>query len=119
MEVELVVSSFDFSPEILEAPAPVSREPAALRMRTIAPCPFQGSAAIRFETAAPGTARVQILDVTGRLRRTLRAGQLAAGLHEVIWDGRDDRGAELPAGLYWCRVSLGGRVVSGRVLRVR
>ncbi|HET7224362.1 MAG TPA: FlgD immunoglobulin-like domain containing protein, partial [Candidatus Eisenbacteria bacterium] len=46
-------------------------------------------------------------DLAGRERRVLAAAALPAGEHAIRWDGRDDRGARLPPGLYLVRLTTG------------
>jgi flagellar hook assembly protein FlgD len=49
-----------------------------------------------------------VFDLTGRLVRTLAKGEtVAAGPQVRIWDGRDDRGAAVPSGTYFCRLVAG------------
>jgi endo-1,4-beta-xylanase len=72
------------------------------------PNPFNPSTTIDFTLPAAGRADVFILDVSGRHVRTLASGNRAAGLHTVQWDGLDDRGASVPAGVYLCRMAAGG-----------
>jgi len=31
----------------------------------------------------------------------------AAGVHEALWNGRDDRGKQMSSGLYFCRLKAG------------
>lgn len=76
-----------------------------------APNPFNPSTTLRFEVGAEGAVRVEICDLRGRVVRALVDRVLAAGPAQVAWDGRDDRGAALPSGVYLARVSAGG--VSG------
>jgi hypothetical protein len=40
--------------------------------------------------------------------RVLVDGNLPAGLHEVIWDGRDGRGFTVAPGFYWAVLDTGG-----------
>jgi hypothetical protein len=47
---------------------------------------------------------------------TLARGALPAGEHARRWDGRLDDGRRAPAGLYWARLSSGGRTASQRVV---
>ena len=37
--------------------------------------------------------------------RVLAEGTLAAGAHEVAWDGRDAQGRTVPSGLYFARLT--------------
>ena len=44
-----------------------------------------------------------IYDALGRLVRTLARQNMFTGEHEIVWDGRDSSGRDLPAGIYLCR----------------
>ncbi len=73
-----------------------------------APNPFNPSTTLRFEVAAAGAVTVEVCDLRGRVVRTLADRVMAAGPAQVAWDGRDDRGAALPSGIYLARVNAGG-----------
>ncbi len=75
----------------------------ALALARPAPNPARGSAAFTFSLPAPGEARLEIVDVTGR-RIWARREVLAAGAHTWRWDGRDDAGRARGAGLYLVRL---------------
>ena len=49
---------------------------------------------------AGARARVVVLDLAGRLVRTVHDGPLVAGVHRFTWDLRDTRGRALPPGVY-------------------
>jgi hypothetical protein len=71
-----------------------------------APNPFRPQTTIgyRLEQDCPVTLRV--FDYQGRLVRTLAtAEQSTAGPHEKVWDGRDDRGRRVSAGVYFYRIT--------------
>ena len=53
--------------------------------------------------------RLAIHALDGRRVRLLANGVSGPGPHAVRWDGRDDRGRRLPAGLYFCALECGGR----------
>jgi hypothetical protein len=70
-----------------------------------APNPMTTQAWFRFSLPAPERAGLQLLDVTGRVIRTLLEEQeLPAGEHAALWDGKDGAGALAPAGLYFARL---------------
>jgi len=69
-----------------------------------APNPFGASAAIRFSLSRTGEAQVAVFDAAGRRIRTLTDGLAAAGTHRLVWDGRDARGREVPAGVYFVQL---------------
>jgi hypothetical protein len=68
------------------------------------PNPASLQATIEFETSTADPTRLQILDVAGRLIRTIEAGTLAVGRHRVTWDTRDESGRGVSAGVYFYRI---------------
>ncbi len=64
------------------------------------PNPFAAHTDIAFRLAQPGEVRVAVHDISGRLVRSLVNGSLAAGEHRMNWDGKNDLGREMPAGVY-------------------
>jgi hypothetical protein len=92
------------------------------RLLSVSPNPAPGGAARILHRVASDlfTTSVAIYDVAGRHVRTLAEGRLAPGVRESVWDGRDDRGAAVPAGVYFVRSSIApGEVASQRVVVVR
>jgi hypothetical protein len=82
------------------------------------PSPSRGAVEFAFDLPAPGSVVVSVLDVRGR--RVLRqvTSVLAAGPHRSAWDGRDDRGLDVPAGVYTVRLEAGGRVLHRKFVRL-
>jgi hypothetical protein len=74
------------------------------------------TARIKFQLPKADRTTVAIVTVGGDERRRLMDDRsLGRGLHEVVWDGRDDSGAVMPDGEYYVRLSLRtqGRAVTG------
>jgi len=71
------------------------------------PNPFNPSTRLAFTLAAPANLRLDIHDARGRRVRRLAEGLFAAGAHERTWDGRDEAGRALPAGVYFARMVCG------------
>jgi flagellar hook assembly protein FlgD len=69
------------------------------------PNPVRQRTSFRFDIAAPVPVTLLVFDVGGRVvREAYRAVPFAAGRFEWAWDGRDDRGTRLGAGLYFVRL---------------
>lgn len=81
------------------------------------PAPGRGSIVFALEEAMPIV--LQVLDASGRRVRQLVAGQWSAGEYSVEWDGRDDRGLELPAGVYYTRLSGPQVDAAHRIVMIR
>jgi hypothetical protein len=99
-------------PEVA-APEVASAADPSLRVE---PSPFRDATAVRFELPAPGRVTLRVFDVAGRLVRSLVDGTVAAGPHEVAWDGRRDDGPRAAAGVYFVRLSAPTLQRAGRVV---
>ncbi len=82
---------------------------ATLRLRANVPNPFQARTTITFDLARSAPVSLVVYDVAGRRVRTLVDGAaLDAGAHTADWNGLDDGGRRVPAGLYFARLSARG-----------
>lgn len=77
-----------------------SPPPALVALQPNYPNPFNPGTTFRFNLAYAEPAQLLVLDLRGRLVRTLIDGICAAGTTEVFWDGRDDAGRPVAAGTY-------------------
>ena len=68
----------------------------------------------------PHSARVKltIYDHQGRRVRELVNGNLPAGDHQVLWDGRDTAGRRVPTALYFYRLVVEGQILTGKVFTI-
>jgi hypothetical protein len=72
------------------------------------PNPFNASTAIRFELKNEQKIKIRIYNLLGQEICTLDEGVKSTGIHQMIWDGKDNHSIEMPSGLYFCRLSLEG-----------
>ncbi len=84
------------------------------------PNPFNPSTAISFDLADDGPVRLHVYDLSGRRLRTLLDGTVGAGSnHQVVWDGRDDAGNDLPSGVYFLSLRADSRMESMRLVLLK
>jgi hypothetical protein len=99
---------------------PVDLDPSgrlALRAR---PNPFQGSIEIDLRTAPSKPVSIELFDPTGRLVRRLESASPGDGdTRTLTWDGRDESGRPVAAGVYTLRGTSGGRTESRSIVRIR
>ncbi len=68
------------------------------------PNPFNPSTTISYALTRMANVRLEVFNLLGQRVRTLVNGQVAPGVHRVVWDGRDDLGRELASGVYIYRL---------------
>jgi len=84
------------------------------------PNPFNPQTSIAFELATEADVNLVVYDVAGRVVRTLISTQLmTSGRHEVVWNGRDGRGQNVAAGLYFYRLDAGATALTRRMTLVK
>jgi hypothetical protein len=83
------------------------------------PNPFNPSTMIRFGLPGSAPVALRVYDVSGAVVRTLADATRAAGEHEIVWDGRDDRGAIVAAGVYFYRLSAGDETLTRKMILVK
>lgn len=98
-----VAVTFD---EAEDAPAAVPPAPLPATLSLSAPWPDPASRATRFTLRASreASARVDVLDAAGRRVRTVFDGVVRAGGQSLAWDLRDQRGNDVPPGVYVMQV---------------
>jgi len=116
---ELFGTPSDTSQTFDVAPGP-NRRPAAIVLPdtgiTVSPNPSAGGARCLFGLSTQRRADLRIYSDAGRLVRVLLAQPLPAGLHEVLWDGRDDANAVAGPGTYLVILSTSAVAAEGSIV---
>lgn len=80
------------------------------------PNPFSRGTRISYALPRAGEVSLAVHDAAGRPVRSLASGRLEPGRHTASWDGRDDNGSRVAAGVYLYRLSFEQKTVSGKLL---
>lgn len=78
--------------------------------------PSRGPVRAALTCDADAHVRVSVVRADGVLVRELASGVFAPGTRSLVWDGRDSRGADVPAGAYRLVVDAGGAIESTRII---
>ncbi|MEN6545938.1 MAG: FlgD immunoglobulin-like domain containing protein, partial [Armatimonadia bacterium] len=71
-------------------------------------------AQISYSLSAPAEVEVSVVNIAGRPVRRLGSTVSQAGLSTALWNGRNDNGLRVPAGVYLVRVSA--RTEDGQIV---
>jgi hypothetical protein len=81
--------------------------PAATRLASVYPNPFNPATNIAFELREPAAVSLEIYNVAGMHVRSLVNAPYPAGRYTAVWDGRDNRGLAVSSGVYFCCFQAG------------
>jgi hypothetical protein len=93
--------------------------PAVTTLLPSYPNPFNPSTTIPFNLVSTERVTLRIYSAQGKLVRTLENGTYPAGLHRVIWDGRDNNSREVATGAYFVRFTAGSVETTRKVVLIR
>jgi murein tripeptide amidase MpaA len=93
--------------------------PLAFTLGQNHPNPFNPSTVISYQLSVNTKTSLKIYNILGQEIRTLVSGHEAAGLHKVLWDGRDARGQLLSSGVYFYRLTAGGFTQTRKMLMIK
>lgn len=89
-------------------------------MKQSYPNPFNSNTTVTLAMNEETMVTLRVVDASGNDVRMLMEGQLAGkGETKVVWDGRDNLGAELPSGTYFFYLKVGERVEAQPVVLTR
>ncbi len=95
------------------------------------PNPFRGETVIKLASGTGHSASgkpttndqcpmtISIYDLSGRLVRTLPITDYQLPITKVVWDGSDDNGKPLPAGIYFYRLQAGELIATKKLTLLR
>jgi hypothetical protein len=83
------------------------------------PNPFNPSTTIEYSIPHTGDVSVNVFDMQGRLVRSFDKALQNAGVHSVVWDGRNSSGHVASSGTYFCRIDFDGSMLVTKLVMVK
>ena len=97
----------------------IEGRPAQHRLGASYPNPFNPEVVIPLDLVIDEErVDLALYDVLGRRVRQLWDGPLRVGSHRFTWDGRDEEGKEVAAGVYIYKVEVDGRVEAKKTTKL-
>ena len=97
--------------------------PTSFKLSQNYPNPFNPTTTIDYNVEASGYVNMNVYDIMGRLVRTLVSNQYrvagnTAGYRDV-WDGLDNKGSQVAAGLYIYRLQSGSMTTTNKMILLK
>lgn len=96
--------------------------PKSFKLEQAYPNPFHANvnaSTITLHVPRASEVRLHIYDLLGRQVRALLATNQPAGLHRVVWEGKDDAGRLLPSGVYVIKMLAGEFHATQKIMLMR
>jgi hypothetical protein len=111
LKTDLVTGNNELSKSVYVGPAGIEEQPLGNARFTLfgsSQNPARRQATIRYSLAEASPVDLRIFSTTGELVRVLESGTREPGMHQVVWDGRDELGRPVGRGTWFCRMTAGG-----------
>ncbi len=69
------------------------------------PNPFNPETTISFNNPESGKVTLSIYNIKGQLINTLLDEETKAGVHNIVWNGKDEKGKRVASGIYFSRIN--------------
>ncbi|MYC69968.1 MAG: T9SS type A sorting domain-containing protein, partial [Gemmatimonadetes bacterium] len=98
---------------------PEVARPAQHRLGDSYPNPFNPAVVLPLDLATDAAGvSLRVYDVLGRRVRQVWQGPLGAGSHRLVWDGRDEAGQAVAAGVYIYQVEVDGQTEAKKTTKL-
>jgi hypothetical protein len=111
LKTDLVTGNNKLTKTVFVGPAGIEEQPtgnARFVLLGSSQNPARAYATIRYSLANASAVDLRLFSTTGELVRVLETGTQPPGLHQVIWDGKDELGRPVGRGTWFCRMTAGG-----------
>jgi len=94
--------------------------PKGFELHPNVPNPFNARTTISYDLTHNGPVEITVYDVLGRQVSTILDAIQPAGHHRAVWNGTDDRGRDVPSGMYLYRLKFGSGIEEkGKMMLIR
>ena len=96
-----------------------SRVPAKFELSQNYPNPFNPSTTIKYALPSAVSVSMVIYDINGKQVAELVNNRQNAGTYTVTWNGKNDHGAPVSSGVYYCRIIAGDYVKTDKMILLK
>jgi len=93
--------------------------PLTYGIEKVSPNPFSNNQIVQFSIPVDTRLTLSVVDVSGRVIKTLMKGEYRAGSYSVVWDGTNSAGKKVSSGIYFVLLNSELGKISHKTVYVR
>ncbi len=115
------VSKITYDPDLnwINEPAETITQPETFILYQAYPNPFNPSTTISYQLRAAGMVKLAVIDINGRIVKSLVSGRQTGGSYSFEWQGDNRSGQSVAAGIYFCSLSVDNVSQSRKMLLLK
>jgi hypothetical protein len=83
------------------------------------PNPFNSNINISYMLITGGNSTIYIYNIKGEIVKSFKFNNIPSGEYKVCWDGTNQSGKEVSAGIYFVSLEVGGEVITKKIILLR
>ncbi|MGP8321838.1 MAG: right-handed parallel beta-helix repeat-containing protein [Methanosarcinaceae archaeon] len=105
--IDKILQWFDEATPLAVDGSEENQIPTSYRLNQNFPNPFNPETAIQYQLLEAGLVTLGVFNLLGQRVKTLVNQNQTAGIHQQVWDGRNDIGKIVPTGVYFYQLRSG------------
>ncbi len=93
--------------------------PQFTSLRSVYPNPFNPSTSVRFYVKEAQNVKINVYNVKGQLISELANDNYGQGFHDLVWNGKDNSGADCASGMYFFKMEAAEKTQIKKALLVK
>ena len=116
---QIDMGCFEFGAPPVANDDPVLPAPGQIVLKQNYPNPFNPTTTIAYSLPEAAKVRLDIYNLKGQLVKTLLNKDMEAGLHSVVWNGKDMNNVAVASGVYFYRISSPSNTKTRKMLLMK
>lgn len=96
-----------------------SQLPSQYSLEQNYPNPFNPQTTIEYQLPTTTTVKMTVFDASGRRIKTIVSDRLSSGVHHTTWDGTNDQGKSMSAGIYFYRLQTADYSITKKMMLIK
>jgi|GEM_PF-4039433 len=97
----------------------VSQLPSQYSLEQNYPNPFNPQTTIEYHLPTTTTVNMTVFDASGRRIKTIVSNRVSPGTHHASWDGTNDQGKSMSAGIYFYRLQTADYSITKKMMLIK